>query len=174
MTAPRAPRSASPAGIAGWLLFDWAQQPFFTLAERITAFRPLADDSHFGVREWAWLALRPALMADTEAALTALTPLTAEPSPNLRRFASEATRPRGVWCAHWPELKADPQRALPLLEPLRADASRYVQDSVANWLNDAAKSEPRFVLDTNARWQRESKAASTAYIVKRARRSLTD
>ena len=68
-------------------------------------------------------------------------------------------------------LKAEPWRAVYLLEPLKADTSRYVQNSVANWLNDAAKSHPVFVRDLLTRWQTESPTAATGYIVRRGMRS---
>jgi len=94
------------------------------------------------------------------------------PDPSIRRFASEATRPRGVWCAQIETLKKEPWRGLPLLDPLRADTSSYVQDSVANWLNDAAKTQPQWVREVCARWGRGKLAPATAYILRRARRSL--
>lgn len=101
-----------------------------------------------------------------------LTPWTQSPSPNVRRFASEALRPRGVWCAHIGTLKKEPEKALPILTPLRADEVVYVQDSVANWLNDAAKDQPDWVRNLCQQWLRESPTPATRRITQRGMRSL--
>ena len=106
------------------------------------------------------------------ASVALLAPWVRDADPNIRRFASELTRPRGVWCAQIEALKAEPWRGLPLLVPLRADPSRYVQNSVANWLNDASKTQPQWVDALCERWLAESPVPETAYIVRRARRSL--
>ena len=34
---------------------------------------------------------------------------------------------------------------LPILEPLKSDYSKYVRNSVGNWLNDASKTQSGFV-----------------------------
>ncbi len=44
--------------------------------------------------------------------------------------------------------------------------------SVANWLNDASKSQPDWVRDVCARWLRESPAKETAWIANHATRTL--
>lgn len=163
--------SAHPSDtVRGWAAFAIAAAPDWDLPQRLNAVRPLADDAHFGVREWAWLALRPSLAAQITPGLRLLQPWTAEASAYLRRFASEATRPRGVWCAHIPALKENPAAALPLLAALRRDPSDYVQDSVANWLNDAAKSRPDWVQSVLAEWRAEGTVAPR--LLKRAARSL--
>nr|WP_249209275.1 DNA alkylation repair protein [Magnetospirillum sulfuroxidans] len=154
--------------VRGWAAYAIAAETGLSLAQRLERIRPLADDPHFGVREWAWLALRPHVVAEPLATLDLLAPWTAEASPFLRRFASEATRPRGVWCAHIRCLRADPAPGLAVLGPLRADTHRYVQDSVANWLNDAAKDHPDWVRHVLESWREEV----PAYVAKRAARSL--
>jgi 3-methyladenine DNA glycosylase AlkC len=168
-----APLLAHPSDtVRGWTCFAIAAQAGWTLPQQLAAMRPLADDGHFGVREWAWLALRPHLAEHLLDAIALLAPWTADASERVRRFACEALRPRGVWCAHIAQLKEAPQLALPLLQPLRADPAVYVQDSVANWLNDAAKSQPDWVRSLCAQWLQESDNAATARICKRAQRSL--
>lgn len=143
-----------------------------TVTTIIKAIEPLAADSHFGVREVAWFAVRPAVAKDLEKGLNVLAKWSLHKDENLRRFASECTRPRGVWCRHIDVLKENPEKAITLLEPLKADSSKYVRDSVGNWLNDAAKTKPDWVKAICKRWEKESPGKDTEYIIKKALRSL--
>jgi 3-methyladenine DNA glycosylase AlkC len=152
---------------AQWVMF--APMP---LARKLDAVRRFAADAHFGVREVAWMAVRDEIAGDVDEAVRLLQAWSRDRDANIRRFASESTRPRGVWCAQVELLKREPWRGLPVIEPLRSDASRYVQNSVANWLNDASKSQPEWVEETCSRWERESRTPATSYIVRRARRSM--
>lgn len=163
-----------PSDIARAWAAQWVKFTHMPLADKLHALRRFAADAHFGVREVAWMAVRDEIAAAVDAAVSLLQPWARDADENIRRFASEATRPRGVWCAQVETLKRQPWRALAVIEPLRSDASRYVQNSVANWLNDAGKTQPRWVQQVCARWERESRTPQTAYIVRRARRSLSD
>ncbi len=158
--------------VRGWACFMIGAQSALSLRARLDAIRPLADDAHFGVREWAWMAMRPHLAQELDAAIAHLTAWTEAPSERLRRFASESLRPRGVWCAHIAALKREPQRALPILSALRADASNYVQDSAGNWLNDAGKDQPDWVRALCAQWLQVSPTDATRRICQRALRNL--
>lgn len=181
LAQPRADRdgvahalATHPSDVARCWAAQWIAFTAMPLADKLRSVCRFAADPHFGVRETAWMAVRDEIADDVDAAVELLRPWALHADANLRRFASEATRPRGVWCAQIEALKAQPWRGLPLLEPLRADPSRYVQNSVANWLNDAARTQPDWVRETCARWQRASGDAATAYIARRAPRSLRD
>lgn len=165
-------RCHSSDTVRSWGAFALARADHtLELRDRLAAVRPFAADAHFGVREWAWMAVRPHIAADIDAAVTLLQEWTASADPNIRRFAVESTRPRGVWSEHIAQLKADPSQGLPLLEPLKADTARYVQDSVANWLNDASKTAPAWVLALCEQWGAAQNPA-TERIIERALRTL--
>jgi 3-methyladenine DNA glycosylase AlkC len=155
-----------------WACYFVGGAPEMSLAQRLEQIRPFAADPHFGVREISWLVLRPAIAGELVPAIELLQAWTSDPDENIRRFASEITRPRGVWCAHIEALKRDPELGLPILLPLYSDPSRYVQNSVANWLNDASKTRPDFVQNLCAQWSEQSNSPETAYIVKRGMRSM--
>ncbi|MEC4114643.1 DNA alkylation repair protein [Myroides pelagicus] len=120
--------------------------------EKLEAIKYFAGDDHFGVREIAWMSVRESITNHLEESIKLLLEWTHSENANIRRFATESTRPRGVWCKHIEVLKEQPELAVCLLEELKDDSSKYVRDSVSNWLNDAAKTKPTFVIDLCNLW----------------------
>ncbi len=156
---------------------EWAAllvglQQGISFAKKLAWIKPFADDPNSGVREVAWISLRAEVISDPMVAIESLIPWTGSRTHTLRRYASEITRPRGVWAPDIPLLKTDPQLGLAILEPLLADESKYVRDSVANWLNDAGKTHPDWVRSITKRWTEASSCEETRSIVKRALRNL--
>lgn len=149
-----------------------AKETDLSIEEKLDKCRPFIGDHHFGVREVVWMALRPEMSLHLERVIPLLTEWATSPEANIRRFCTESLRPRGVWCAHIEALKEQPEKLLPVLECLKSDPSKYVQDSVGNWLNDASKTRPDFVRNLCSRWSAESPTKATAYIVKKAMRSI--
>ncbi len=141
------------------------------MEKRLAQLRPFAADSHFGVREYAWMAFRPHLSAQLHEGLGLLVDEARQGDENLRRFASEVSRPRGVWCAHIQALKQQPEQARGILEALKADPSRYVQTSVANWINDASKDQPAWALELAKAWEVEPNV-TTEWILNHGLRTL--
>lgn len=141
--------------VRGWMCFAVQARASDSPTSRLSAIRAFAADPHFGVREWAWMATRPYLAERLSASLLALQPWAQRRDPNLRRFAIEVLRPNGVWCKSIPALRKEPEQALPLLSLVRHDASKYVQDSLANWLNDAARLRPDWVREVCTQWRNE-------------------
>lgn len=155
-----------------WAAYTVAGNEKLTIGKKLQKIQPLAADKHFGVREITWLAVRPTIVKNLTESLSILISWTKNEDENIRRFASEATRPRGVWCQHIEELKQNPALGLPILEPLKSDPAKYVQDSVGNWLNDAGKTQPKFVRAICQKWNKVSETKATAYIIKKAMRTI--
>ena len=58
--------------VRGWGCFLVGARDDLDVAARLALIRPLADDPHFGVREWAWMAVRPHLVAELDASVALL------------------------------------------------------------------------------------------------------
>lgn len=143
-----------------------------SLEEKLTYIHPFAADHHFGVREISWMSIRKDLSQHIDKSIELLTEWAQSNDENIRRFSIEVIRPRGVWTKHIEILKQEPNKALPILDLLKSDPSKYVQDSVGNWLNDASKAQPEWVLSLCEKWTTESDTKATARIVKKAKRTL--
>lgn len=155
-----------------WAAYIIGRDPSLSLAKKLERIRPFAADHHFGVREIAWMAVREPITSELSDALQLLAPWVTDPDSNVRRFAIEAIRPRGVWAEHIQPLKEHPEQALHLLDAVKSDEVKYVQDSVGNWLNDASKTNPDWVRQVCGDWLRESDTKHTRRIATRAQRSL--
>lgn len=143
------------------------------ILEKLEHSRKLIADKHFGVREIVWMALRPEIADNLTQSIQILSEWTKDSDENIRRFTTEATRPRGVWCKHIEALKENPETGLFILEQLKSDKSIYVQNSVGNWLNDASKTQPEFVINLCKKWKIDSPTIETKKIIKRALRTIT-
>lgn len=143
-----------------------------SLEDKLAYIHPFAADRHFGVREIAWMSIREDLSQDIDKSVELLTEWAKSDDENIRRFSIEAIRPRGVWTKHIEALKQEPSKALPILHLLKADPSKYVQDSVGNWLNDASKTQPEWVLSLCEEWSEKSDTKATARIIKKAKRTI--
>lgn len=155
-----------------WATYAIGRNETLDLSQKLEQIQVFAADTHFGVREICWLAVRPSLARNLSQSIAILSGWTSHPDENVRRFASEATRPRGVWCEHIEELKQNPKLGLPILESMKSDQAKYVQDSVGNWLNDASKTQAEFVVAICEKWEKESPTKETAYIIKKALRTV--
>ena len=151
----------------------WAESLFHdSVTDLLTAMKPYAADGHFGVREVVIFASKERLVEDLDTAIEILLSWISDDDENVRRYAVEALRPVGVWTKKIPEFQENPKKGLPLLEPLKSDTSKYVRDSVGNWLNDASKSQPDWVKSVCSRWEKESSTKETAYIIKKGLRTI--
>lgn len=115
-------------------------------------------------------AVRPFLHKDPEHAMKWVLRWACSRDPNVRRLASEGTRPRLPWAMALPRFRKDPTLIIPVLELLKNDESEMVRRSVANNLNDISKDHPDLVLELAEKWRGQS--AEVDAVLKHALRGL--
>lgn len=115
-------------------------------------------------------AVRPFLIRYGSKMLEQMKSWSLHESHKVRRFASEGSRPRLPWAMAVPALKKDPSVLLSILENLKNDPSEWVRRSVANNLNDIAKSHPEIVLELAQLWSGHTK--ETDALIKHGSRTL--
>lgn len=151
----------------------WAESmQYDDISTLLKAMKMYAADTHFGVREVVIFATKERMTDALDVSIGILSKWTNSSDENVRRFAVEALRPVGVWVKKIAQFQEQPELGLPLIEPLKSDTSKYVRDSVGNWLNDASKSQPDWVVSICKRWKQESSTKETAYIIKKAMRTI--
>lgn len=165
--------AAHPSDILrNWAAYMDAASEKLTFAQRLKRAKPFATDTNMGVREIAWMCVRVPAAEAIVTQIEKLHPFARHKNHLMRRFAIELSRPCGVWTKHITALKQQPEIAESLLELCREDETKYVQDSVANWLNDASKTRPDFVESLCERWLSETDSKHTQRIAHRALRTL--
>jgi 3-methyladenine DNA glycosylase AlkC len=139
----------------------WAAWPLCTFVELFGVDHPessLPAMEHLTMRASCEFAIRPFLQHHLDAAYEQLVSFTASSDENVRRLASEGTRPRLPWGKAVPVLVENPHLGLALLERLRHDPSEMVRRSVGNHLNDLSKTHPDLVTSTIRSWLAEQPA----------------
>ncbi|WFB34580.1 DNA alkylation repair protein [Kiritimatiellota bacterium B12222] len=153
----------------GWL--QWPVGNFiadYGLPHLETSFAAMIDLTQCFTSEFA---VRPFIEAYPEECLSRLLELCTHPSPHVRRWCSEGTRPLLPWGKKLKSLVHDPSPVWPLLEKLKDDPEKYVQKSVANHLNDISKNHPDLVVARCELWLKEA-SPDRQWIVKHGLRSL--
>ena len=136
----------------------WAAWPLATVVELFGPSRPseaLDAMEHVTKRMSCEFAVRPFVRDHYDATYARLLEFTGHDDERVRRLPSEGTRPRLPWGMKVQRLIDDPRPGLALLHRLRHDPSETVRRSVANHLNDVAKSHPELVVETLAAWMSE-------------------
>ncbi len=139
----------------------------YGLDDRAYSLEALAHLTRFSSAEFA---IRHFLRDDFEGTLAVMTKWAADPDAQVRRLASEGSRPRLPWSFNLTALIADPTPVRPILDRLNRDPAQTVRKSVANHLNDISKDHPDLMLDWVSGWDLSD--PRSAWIAKHAARSL--
>ncbi|MFD1713141.1 DNA alkylation repair protein [Amnibacterium flavum] len=119
----------------------------------------------------AEFAIRVLLRHDLPRALETARRWTGSADTDVRRLASEGTRPYLPWSVRVPAIIVSPGSTVPILDALYRDPSDYVRRSVANHLNDLSRDAPDLVVGTARRWL-ENPDENTPGVVRHGLRTL--
>lgn len=166
--------AAVDPGFSGWLIW-----PVTTAA----ATRAAADASEQAVQDALALlaeltgrlssefAIRTLLRHNLSVAVEAALAWTTSSDADVRRLASEGTRPFLPWATRVPAILQDPAVTIPILDALYRDPSEYVRRSVGNHLNDISRIAPALAVSMARGWLK-SPSEDTAAVVRRGMRTL--
>lgn len=116
-------------------------------------------------------AIRALLRHDLDRALDHILRWTTSDDMDVRRLASEGTRPYLPWSTRVPEITARPGVTVPVLDALYRDEEEYVRRSAANHLNDLSRDAPALVVETARRWL-AAPDTNTSRVVRHGLRTL--
>lgn len=116
-------------------------------------------------------AIRPYLETFMEPTLKVMEAWSMDANKHVRRLSCEGLRPRLPWASKLESFVGDPTPILPILENLKDDPSKYVQNSVANCINDIFKDNPEVAKPLVERWKPNA-TKERKWIIKHALRNL--
>jgi len=116
-------------------------------------------------------AIRPFIEKYQKKSLSQLRKWSKSKNRHVRRLSSEGPRPRLPWASKLQIFIDEPTLIIPILNNLKDDASKYVQKSVANCINDILKDNLDVGKDLIESWM-PSESKNTSWIIKHALRNL--
>ncbi len=117
--------------------------------------------------------IRPFILEYPTESLSLLKKWEKDPNPHVRRLVSEGSRPNLPWGKKLHFVAEDPENTtLPLLTILQDDPSEYVRRSVANHLNDFAKTKADIVVKHLKKWQKRKPSKDKDRMISHALRTL--
>ena len=152
-------------GLKGFIFPDFVQ--VFGLNDLKTSFKAMELFTQYSTAEFA---IRPFIEMHPKETMQQIMDWSLHENYNLRRLASEGSRPRLPWAPPLRSIIDNPKPTLPILAQLIDDESEYVRKSVANHLNDISKNHPDLVLQLAKKWVGNSKNRN--WIVKHGLRTL--
>ncbi|GAA2553873.1 DNA alkylation repair protein [Winogradskya consettensis] len=162
------------AGFGGWMIWPVTS----AVAARAVADGGEAafDDAMAMMAELTGLltaefAIRALLRHDLDRALATALAWTASDDVDVRRLASEGTRPYLPWSVRVPGIIARPGATVAILDALYRDPSEYVRRSVANHLNDLSRDHAGLVAEVAGRWL-DAPDENTGRVVRHGLRTL--
>lgn len=119
----------------------------------------------------AEFAIRAMLDARLARALEIARRWTGDDDANVRRLASEGTRPHMQWGKGVPALRRQPGVTRPIVDALYRDEAELVRRSVANHVNDLSRDDPDLAAEIVAGWL-EHPDGNTPRVARHALRTL--
>lgn len=117
-------------------------------------------------------AIRPYLEMYPKRTLSQMKKWSKDKNFHIRRLSSEGVRPRLPWASKLDSFIKDPKPLIPILNNLKDDKSKYVQNSVANCINDLIKDNPAIAKSLIEKWNVKSISKERQWIIKHALRKL--